>query len=339
MNLGKVGFIMCGGGFSGSYSAGFLKAITEKGVKPDFVQGVSAGALNGYKYVEAGCDVEPLIKKWLEVQKLGKSEFFNWRDVIKRLNKPSVYSNEPFLKHLIQKMDVKALAASPIEFQIVTINETKSRRIIFSNKSEEIQKDPELLKNAVLTSISIPGLLPPILINGEWYSDGQAPKLKEAIKAKCDTVFVFANHKFVTLEPDSGKWNWTHRLAYGLWMSNDSWVVKEIKYLVEHGYTLIENSPSSVFDDIRPLHKVVKRKIKKIVDGVTGAMSADNLEDAGHALMPHRIVVLTPPKPITTLYTVGFNQANPKAHYPGDISSAIEQCHAALDAEFWDKLS
>ncbi len=344
MNLGKIGFVLCGGGFAGAYSVGFLKALTGMGIKPDIIQGVSAGVLNGYKYVEGGGNIELLEKKWLEVQQLGPSVFFNWHDIIRRLNKPSLYKNEQLFNRLIKSMDIEAILESAIDFQIVTINESRNRRIIFSNRDEKIKQNPELLATAALASISIPGVLPPVLIDGEWYSDGQTPKLREALKAKCDTIFLLSNRQFAfkesrSQETESGKWSWTQRLAYGYMMSNDSWVVKEIKYLVERGYTLIENCPSPVFDDVRSLPKIVQQKIKKVVDGVAGVVSAENLEDAEHALMPHRIVVLTPPKPIASLYTISFNQPKPKTRYPGDITTAIEQCANAMDDEFRDKIS
>lgn len=339
MNLGKVAFILCGGGFSGAYSVGFLKALAEKGIKPDLVQGISVGALNGFKYVENGGDITSLEKKWLKVQDLGKSAIFNWRDILKRFKKSSLYNNEQIFKLLIQDMNTNAILESPIHFQVVTINESRSRRIVFSNKSEEVKNNPGLLSTAVMASLSIAGLLPPILINGEWYSDGQAPKLKEAIKMKCDTIFVFINHKFVTNETDSGRWIWAQRLAHGMVMSNISWIVKEIKYLAERGYKLIENCPSAVFSDVgHPLSKEIKQKIKKIAEEVVEAVTAESPEDAERALAPHRIVILSPPHPISSLYTVGFRKPDPKTGYPGDISAAMEQGYTSLDSNFWKKL-
>ena len=52
MNLGKVGIIFTGGGFTGSFSVGVFEALWKAGIRPAHVQGISVGALSAAKVVE-----------------------------------------------------------------------------------------------------------------------------------------------------------------------------------------------------------------------------------------------------------------------------------------------
>ena len=79
MNLGKVGVVFNGGGFTGAFSVGFAKAIWKNGIKPEIIQGVSVGAISAAKILEKGID--ELERTWLEIEKSGASAIFNWWDV------------------------------------------------------------------------------------------------------------------------------------------------------------------------------------------------------------------------------------------------------------------
>src|SRR3954466_6029673 len=43
----KVAFVLGGGGHMGAHEVGMLRALLERGLKPDLVVGASVGALNG----------------------------------------------------------------------------------------------------------------------------------------------------------------------------------------------------------------------------------------------------------------------------------------------------
>lgn len=337
MNLGRVGFVLDGGGFAGAYGVGFLKALIAKGIKPDFVQGASVGALTGAKFVSEDCDIVPLEKKWMMVQRLGASAFFNWRDIVTHWRSSSLFTNDRLSQLLVDDIDLKKLIDSPIHFQAVAVNEKNRRRIAFSNHDEMAATNPRILRDAILASISMVAFLPPVMINGEWHSDGQFPKLKKAIKDKCDTLFIIVNSPWGLPQTNTGELNWSRRIAFGMQMSVDSSFVKEIKYVVEHGYNLIENKPSPVFEDVRPLHKEVQRTVRQITSRISEVTSAKSMEDVENAFVPHRIVVLTPPNPISSLHVIGFHQVDSKTSYPGDITAAIEQCANCLNDEFWDQ--
>lgn len=354
MNFGKTAFIFSGGGFTGAYSVGFLKALTAKGIRPDFVQGVSVGSINAAKFLESG--VEELEKRWLKIQELGPSSIFDspifhsanfefklrnwrhWKNLILKLRSPAICDNDRLFKLLIRDLDFQAIVDSDIEFQVITFNKSKNTQEVFSNRDDRVRKNPPLLGQAILASCSLPFFLPPVLINGEWHSDGQTFKLKEAINAKCDTIFLFLNNQFGPLKLDFGNLKSYHLLLLELQTMNNSLAKKGIKRAVENGYELIQNNPSPEFDDvvnIKPAKKL-KRTAKKIVDDVAEAVTDDNVE-LKNIFARHRIIAFTPPSIISSYFTLGFKQPDPKNNYPGDMTAGIEECFS-LDKRFCKQL-
>lgn len=330
MNLGKVGIIFNGGGFTGAYGVGFIKALAAKGVKPVFVQSVSVGVFSGGDLIGTNWDVDALEHKWKETERLGSKNIFSrsWTGFLKKFRGPNLYSNDGASKFLVDNLDMEAIVASPIEFQVVTYNEKKLRHQIFSNHDPNIRQNPKLMKQVMLAAIGLQGFLPPVMINGEWHSDGGTFVLGEAIKAKCDTIFVLSNSRLCyNTCTDTGRLPWYLRLVLRAEFANDLLVIRAIRQGIYHGYKLVENNPSAIFSNVHSLHKRGGQKLKKIISGMREALSGD----PEHISIPHRIIFLTPTDPISSLCTRDF--------FKGDITEAIDQASAlAKDVNFWSKL-
>jgi NTE family protein len=58
-----VAFVLGGGGVRGAVEIGMLRALFERGIRPDLVVGTSAGAING-SWVAAGGDLRDLGALW-----------------------------------------------------------------------------------------------------------------------------------------------------------------------------------------------------------------------------------------------------------------------------------
>ena len=334
----KVGFVLSGGGLSGAYTVGHLKAVTAKGIKPKYLQGVSVGSLTGAEYLISG--VEGVEKKWLNVQTLGQSSIFNRKDIPFNMRSSSLFGNQRAFNLLIKDLDFQALVDSPVEFQIITAREATKTRKVFSNRDEKIKKDPSQLGKILLASIGLPGFLPPVLVNGEWHSDGNVFKLSEAIRAKCDTIFIFLNHPITVEEheeKDFGKMKWYQRFVLGMQILNQMLIIGEVKRAVEAGYELIQNNPSPVFDDVikRPLLKQIKRKAKKLTDDIDEVVHGDVA--LGKIFTQDQIALITPSNAIASLYTIGLKQPDPKIGHPGDVTAAIEECSTFPDS-FWKQV-
>ena len=333
MNLGKVGIIFSSGGFTGAYSVGFAKAILAKGIKPEFIQGISVGALNACKLVECNLDTRELEARWSRIQELGQGAIFNrgdiWKNVISR--GPSLFFNDRIVRLLMKEIDFAAVVNSPIELQIIIHNDNTGMQEVFSNHDPRAQKDPSLLAKAALASNSIAGFLPPVEINGTPYSDGNVFKISEAIKkAQCDTIFLLLN---THLQAVSGK-SFLRRFVFLAETLHNQLAIKKIEYAVEDkGYELIQNVPLKFFDKVRPLRQLVRLggKLRRFPRRLADALTSSNPDKA---FVPLRLGLMAPARLIPTFYTLGFEQA--RSGYKGDIVTAIEES-ARIGDDFWAK--
>ena len=336
MNLGKVGFIFDSGAFAGAYSAGHIRALEAKGIRPEFVQGVSVGVLSAGKLLSTGWDVGKLEKKWRDVEKWGPMSIFdrNWTGLLRRAGTASLFNNEGLSRLLVDDLDTDAILNSTIEFQMVTFNEKRHRHQVFSNHEQGFKENPKLLKSVMLASVAMQGFLPPVMINGEWHSDGITFRIGKAIRAKCDTIFILSNSRLgMRPQDDTGNMRWYLRFILETQLSSDLLKIRDMKEAIHRGYDLVENHPSSAFDGVRSIQRKIGRRIKKLTGDLSGVVTGDALENI---FLPHRVVFLTPSSPIATLGAINFRQPDPRNSYPGDISSAIEQC-SVLSEDFWSK--
>ena len=309
MNLGKVGIIMSGGGFSGAFSVGFAKAIWEifrkLNIKPAIIQGVSVGAMNAAKLIES--DENELIKIWLDIEKRRARSIFNWLDIPKNILRKgeSLYFNSGIMQ-ILDGYDFKKIVDSPIELQIVTCNESKDDEMnIFSSRQEIFVKNPGLLKDAILASTAIPGILPPININGEMHSDGITFSIQYLIHAGCDTIIILLNDQ--TAEKD----RWDSRLSRLLHRHFNNEVAYEFKKVIKRNKDYrIEVSNLDIEEEKKP--SVIK-KITKLLGSIKNAVESITQDD----VVTRRIIILNTRTPISTLHTTGLEN--------GDIKAAIEQ--------------
>ncbi|MCL5733726.1 MAG: patatin-like phospholipase family protein [Patescibacteria group bacterium] len=197
-DLGKVCFIFSGGGAKGAVQAGQLQALVENGILASYFIAVSVGSLNGSKLAES-------------IKTISKDDFANAVGILKNIwlndidsrkkiynlsskigialfKEPSLFDPAP-LANLIHSLNGDAIVRSPIRLDVVVSRLGSAYEEVFSNTSS----DPEILKEAVLASASIPGLFPLVEISGKKYFDGAmtAPlPVYLAAKAGYNTVFV-----------------------------------------------------------------------------------------------------------------------------------------------------
>ncbi|MEK9170560.1 MAG: patatin-like phospholipase family protein [Patescibacteria group bacterium] len=309
MNLGKVGIIMSGGGFTGAFSVGFIKAIwkifRKNGIQPAIIQGASIGAMNAAKTIES--DEKELIKIWLDIEKKKARSIFNWLDIPKNIfnRGNALYLNKGVMQ-ILDKYDFQKIISSPIELQIVTCNESRDDELnIFSSRQEIFVKNPHLLKDAILASAAIPGILSPININGEMHSDGIIFSIQPLIQAECDTIIILLNDQ--AAERD----RWDARLSRLLHRHYNNEVSYEFKKILKRNKNYrIEVSNIDIEEEKKP--SIIKR-ISKLMGTIKNAVESIGQENS----VTRRIIILNARTPIPTLHTTGFEI--------GDIKAAIEQ--------------
>lgn len=150
----KIGIALSGGGVKGFAHLGVLKALEEKGIVPDVLAGISAGAIVG-SFIAAG-------KKPTEVMELiNESDFFDFA----KLSIPDrgFFTLDNMTENLEKSLGVKTFEELKIPFYVGAANIEKARMEYFSQG--------ELIK-IIQASSSIPVLFSPVEIKGELYVDG-----------------------------------------------------------------------------------------------------------------------------------------------------------------------
>lgn len=160
-------FVLGGGGVLGSAEVGMLRALLERGVVPDLIVGSSVGALNGvavaaHPTLDA---VDRLSETWAALQ--ARDVFSD--SVIGQIGNlvrsgTHLHGNQALRQLVVDSVGAGArIEALPVRFQCVAacIEEAAARWF---------ESGP--VDDAVVASCAVPGLMPPVVIDGLHYMDG-----------------------------------------------------------------------------------------------------------------------------------------------------------------------
>jgi NTE family protein len=162
----RTAFVLGGGGILGTTQVGMLRALAERGIRPDVVLGTSIGALNG-AFVAADPTVEGaerLREVWQAVQRSGIFLDSPVRQAARVAKyRTHLLSNAPLKQILERHLPVADFADLAVPFQCVAacIEDASGRWF-----------DSGPIAPAVVASCSVPGLFPPVEIDGLHYLDG-----------------------------------------------------------------------------------------------------------------------------------------------------------------------
>lgn len=170
----NTGLVLSGGGTRGFAHLGMIAALYEKGIKPDVISGVSAGAIVG-AFIAAGKQPEEILEVFT------KGWFFQYTkahfpvDGLLKLDG---------LKEIVKKeIDVDNIEDLEIPFYICVSN---------LNKGTVEYRNSGPLGKTVLASSSIPVLFAPVILERDSYVDGglmdNIPI--EPIKNDCEVLIV-----------------------------------------------------------------------------------------------------------------------------------------------------
>ena len=307
MDLGKVGFVLDGGGCKCAFEAGVLRGLEKRGVKPKLVQGVSAGALTGAKFVEAGA--EPLVKIWLELEQKGYSAVFPRMAMARHIWWSNALYGDAGLNWLVSFLDPKKLVESPIDFEVVVFNEVKEELEIFSNRLIQANGwDPKIFPRIIKASASLSGGFAPEFINGELYSDGCRMSLESFWD--CDTVFILnPDQPHETINPQQlANMYWYKRMLKKMSGVIDACMELEIARFAQVHNFKIFNPESS--------RGGILKKLVRILEEIAGTLSK-------------KIIIVSPSTNISSLMLDYFRK--------GDLSFAVDHGEKVIN-EILDKL-
>ncbi len=168
---GPLAFVLSGGAAYGATQVGMLQALSEVGIVPDMVVGTSVGALNGIRYAtEPSTAIDNLTQIWASMK---PSRIFGSRTKVgsaisaarngMRSNSTALCSPEPLQKLLEDNIGDRHLESLPIRSAVVVTDAQIGQ--------------PKLLTRgkvcpALLASTALPGVFPPVNLDGCFYVDG-----------------------------------------------------------------------------------------------------------------------------------------------------------------------
>ena len=159
--LGRTALVLSGGGTNGAVEVGFYKALWEAGVKIDLIIGSSIGAING-ALIATGMDPQRMHAHWRSARPRDFIKL-NWREAWKGLGARSVFDGRRMRRFLELGIPARTFEELKIPFIAVATD---------LNTGDGIDLERGDLISAVQASCALPGLLPPIEIDGRLLADG-----------------------------------------------------------------------------------------------------------------------------------------------------------------------
>jgi NTE family protein len=161
-----IAFVLGGGGVLGANEVGMLRALLEAGIVPDMILGTSIGAVNGAVLASdpSTASVKRLTELWTSADEAG---IFSG-GVLSRIStlartRTHAHPNEPLRAMLQRALPVQTIEELPVPFQCVASSIERAAEHWFTKGS---------IVDAVLASSAVPGLLPPVELDGENFFDG-----------------------------------------------------------------------------------------------------------------------------------------------------------------------
>jgi len=161
----RTAWVLGGGGLHGAVEVGMLRALVERGLRPDLVLGTSVGALNGALYAaDPDSAVQRLTSLWTDFARNSPFEgsLLEQAGTIAR-NWTHLHGNHRLRRLILQQLPVRTFEELQVPFSCVaaSIEDAGAR---WFDRGELI--------GPLLATTAVPGLLPPVNIDGQHHLDG-----------------------------------------------------------------------------------------------------------------------------------------------------------------------
>ena len=198
-----VAFVLGGGGNLGAHEVGMLRALVERDILPDLIVGTSIGAINGAVVASDPntATIERLASVWSDIESSDAfgGSFLGRLGTLAR-TRTHLHDNDG-----LRRMLADALPATfgelAIPFECVAASIERASEHWFTEGP---------LVDAVLASSSVPGILPPVEIDGEHFLDGgivNSIPVGRAVQQGARTIYVLHVGRLDRpLEPP--RWPW-----------------------------------------------------------------------------------------------------------------------------------
>ena len=199
-------FVLGGGGVLGAVEVGMLRALLERGIRPDLVLGTSIGAFNGALVASQPEPdvVDRLTALWASA---GSAREAGYGDrplrTVRRVVRSGthLWSAEPLRQRLEEELGDLTFEELPVVFQVCAASIERAAEHWFTSGR---------VVDAVVASAAVPGLLPPAKIGDEHFLDGgivNSVPLGRAVELGATRVFVLQVGRFDRpLKPPRRPW-------------------------------------------------------------------------------------------------------------------------------------
>jgi NTE family protein len=162
----RTAFVLAGGGSLGAVEVGMLESLVEAGVRADLVVGSSAGAVNAAYFAgrpdRAG--VRALRDIWVNLRARDVFPFSPIGGLLGALAlRDHMVDPGPFQRLVTRNLPYRRLEDAAVPVHVVAANVLTGREVLLS-KGNAVK--------AVMASAAIPGVFPPVEIDGTYYFDG-----------------------------------------------------------------------------------------------------------------------------------------------------------------------
>ena len=163
---GPTAFVLAGGGSLGAVQAGMLHELLAFGEYPDFVVGASAGAINAAYFAGAPDPngVAKLRQLWCTVRRRDIMPISVWSLLGSLVHRRSHLAKLDAMRRMLQaQYHYQRIEQARLPLHIVATDRLLGEEVVLSQGP---------LVDAVLASAAIPGIFPPVLVDGRELVDG-----------------------------------------------------------------------------------------------------------------------------------------------------------------------
>lgn len=178
-----VALVFCGGGSHGAMEVGFYQAIQELGLPVNLVIGSSIGALNG-ACIAAGMPAAEMAQIWRSIRRRDVARFTP-RGVFTPRRHPAFLSLDPLRQLLRKVLPVTRFEDLVIPLTVVTTDLQRGQPVYWSGAGDIIEP--------LIASMSLPGVFPPVEIDGHQFVDGGIANnvpLDKAVEQGAQTILM-----------------------------------------------------------------------------------------------------------------------------------------------------
>lgn len=162
----KTAFVFAGGGSLGAIQVGMLKALSENAIRPDLLVGSSVGAINAAYFAAdpTSRGISQLEAIWISLHR-DDVFHFSWVSGIKGLlgKRSHLFDEKTFERFLAERLPYQEFQDAAVPVHIIASDFVSGEEVVLSKGK---------MLSALQASAAIPGIFPPVEIDGHFLIDG-----------------------------------------------------------------------------------------------------------------------------------------------------------------------